>query len=71
MSHNNQVIRALRLALDESKEELRLRDKAIAAHREAVGQLKTIIASLIPRTDFEENEKETMYNTLGLPKNDS
>lgn len=71
MSHQDQVIRALRQACDEYKRAAKLHKDTIELQLDALSKLKNVIVQLIPRTDFEDNEKETMYHNLGLTKTEN
>jgi len=64
MSHDAQVIRALKSAVEDYKLAAIQREKAIQLQKEAILHLRTVVAHMIPHTTYTDEEKATLTASL-------
>ena len=66
MSHEQQIIRALRAAVGNYKVAIDQKDAAIKLQKEAITHLRTVVAHMVPHTNYSDEDKATLMGSLGL-----
>ena len=66
MSHEAQIIRALKSAVGDYKQAIHQKDAAIRLQKKAIAHLRAVVEQIIPHTDYSEEDKVRLLEAMGL-----